>query len=96
MYSYFSRCHVTTNSVAPPPLYKLHTTHNSLIRSDEGLTLETSIAHVHNFAASSERISAGFGSLKDFAFLQQDTAGFAGLFLNSSKQNQKNKQIACI
>ena len=42
MYSYFSRCHVTTNSVAPPPLYKLHTTHNSSIRSDEGLTLETS------------------------------------------------------
>ena len=42
MYSYFSRCYVTTNSVAPPPLYKLHTTHNSLIRSDEGLTLETS------------------------------------------------------
>ena len=35
-------CHVTTNSVAPPPLYKLHTTHNSLIRSDEGLALETS------------------------------------------------------
>ena len=42
MYSYFSRCHVTTNSVAPPPLYKLRTTHNSSIRSDEGLTLETS------------------------------------------------------
>ena len=42
MYSYFSRWCVTTNSVAPPPLYKLHTTHNSLIRSDEGLTLETS------------------------------------------------------
>ena len=41
MYSYFSRCHVTTNSVAPPPQYKLHTTHNSSIRSDEGLTLET-------------------------------------------------------
>ena len=42
MYSYFSRCHVTTNSVAPPPLYKLHTTHNSSIRSEEGLSLETS------------------------------------------------------
>ena len=41
MYSYFSRCHVTTNSVAPPPLYKLHTTHNSSIRSDETM-LETS------------------------------------------------------
>ena len=37
----FSRCHVTTNSVAPPPPYKLHTTNNSPIRSDEGLTLET-------------------------------------------------------
>ena len=33
---------VTTKSVAPPPLYKVHTTHNSPIRSDEGLTLETS------------------------------------------------------
>ena len=30
------------NSVAPPSVYKPHTTHNSLIRSDEGLTLETS------------------------------------------------------
>ena len=40
--AYFSRCHVTTNSVAPPPLYKLHTTHDSSIRSDEGLMLETS------------------------------------------------------
>ena len=42
MYSYFSRCHVTPNNIAPLPLYKLHTTHNSSIRSDEGLTLETS------------------------------------------------------
>ena len=42
MYSYFSRCHVTTNSVAPTPLLKLHTTHNSSIRSDEGLTLNVS------------------------------------------------------
>ena len=42
MHFYFSRRHVTTNSVAPFPLYKLHTTHNSSIRSDEGLTLKTS------------------------------------------------------
>ena len=42
MYSYFSRCHVTTNSVAPPPLCKPHTTHNSSICSDEGITLEMS------------------------------------------------------
>ena len=41
-FNYFSRCHVTTNSVAPPPLYKPHTTHNSSIHSDEGLALETS------------------------------------------------------
>ena len=42
MYSYFSRCYVTTNSVALSPPYKPHTTgHNSSIRSDEGLTLET-------------------------------------------------------
>ena len=46
MYSYFSRCHVTTNSVAPPPLYKLHTTHNSSFRSDEGLTLEMSVFRI--------------------------------------------------
>ena len=42
IYSYFSRCHVTTNSVAPTLLLNLHVTHNSSIRSDEGLTLETS------------------------------------------------------
>ena len=42
IYSYFSRCHVTTNSVAPTLLQKLHLTHNSSIRSDEGLTLGTS------------------------------------------------------
>ena len=30
------------HSVAPPSVYKPHTTHNSSIRSDEGLTLETS------------------------------------------------------
>ena len=42
MHSCFSHCHVTTNSVAPPPLSKPHTTRNSSIRSDEGLTLETS------------------------------------------------------
>ena len=42
LYSCFARCHVTTNSVAPTLLLKLHTTHNSSIRSDEGLTLETS------------------------------------------------------
>ena len=35
--------HVTTNSVAAPPLFTPHTTHNSSIRYDEaGLTLETS------------------------------------------------------
>ena len=38
----YSRCHVTTNSIAPTLLYKLSVTHNSSIRSDEGLTLETS------------------------------------------------------
>ena len=37
IHSCFSRCHVTTNSVAPPPLYEPHTTHNSSIRSDEGV-----------------------------------------------------------
>ena len=42
IYSCFSRCHVNTNSVAPSPLYKLHTTYNSLISSDEGLMLEMS------------------------------------------------------
>ena len=31
-----------TNSVADISVYKPHTTHDSLIRSDEGLTLETS------------------------------------------------------
>ena len=46
MYAYFSRCHVTTNSVAPTPLQKLHTTHNSSIRSDEVLTLETSVFRI--------------------------------------------------
>ena len=29
-------------SLLAPPLYKLHTTHNSSIRSDKGLTLKTS------------------------------------------------------
>ena len=38
----FSRYQAPANSVAPPSLYKPHTTHNSSIRSDEGLTLETS------------------------------------------------------
>ena len=33
---------VPTNSVAPSSVYKAHTTHNSSICSDEGLTLETS------------------------------------------------------
>ena len=42
MYSYFSRCHATTNSVAFTSLQKLHTTRNTPIRSDEGLALETS------------------------------------------------------
>ena len=41
-YFCFSRCHVTTNSVAPSPLYKPQRTHNSPIRSNEGLKLETS------------------------------------------------------
>ena len=31
------------NNVAPTPPYKLHTTHNSSVRSDEGLTLEMSV-----------------------------------------------------
>ena len=38
----FSRYQAPANSVAPPSVYKPHTTHNSSIRSDEGLTLETS------------------------------------------------------
>ena len=38
----FSRYQAPVNSVAPPSVYKPHTTHNSSIRSDEGLTLETS------------------------------------------------------
>ena len=33
---------VSTNSIAPCSEYKPYTTHNSSIRSDEGLTLETS------------------------------------------------------
>ena len=39
---FFSRYQAPANSVAPPSVYKPHTTHNSSIRSDEGLTLETS------------------------------------------------------
>ena len=38
----FSRYQAPANSVAPPSVYKPHTTHNSSIRSDKGLTLETS------------------------------------------------------
>ena len=38
----FSRYQATANSVAPPSVYKPHTTHNSSICSNEGLTLETS------------------------------------------------------
>ena len=37
-----SRNLVSTNSIAPCSVYKPYTTHNSSIRSDEGLTLETS------------------------------------------------------
>ena len=33
---------VSTNSIAPCSVYKPYTTHNSSIRSDEGLTLKTS------------------------------------------------------
>ena len=36
------RYQAPANSVAPPSVYKPHTTHNSSICSDEGLTLETS------------------------------------------------------
>ena len=36
-----SRYQAPDNSVAPPSVYKPHTTHNSSIRSNEGLTLET-------------------------------------------------------
>ena len=42
IYSCFSRNLVCTNSIAPCSAYKPYTTHNSSIRSDEGLTLETS------------------------------------------------------
>ena len=42
IYSCFSRNLVSTNSIAPCSVYKPYTTHNSSIRSDEGLTLETS------------------------------------------------------
>ena len=38
----FSRYQALANGVAPPSVYKPHTTHNSSIRSDEGLPLETS------------------------------------------------------
>ena len=38
----FSRYQAPANTVAPPSVYKPHTTHNSSIGSDEGLTLETS------------------------------------------------------
>ena len=38
----FLRYQAPANSVAPPFVYKPHTTHNSSIRPDEGLTLETS------------------------------------------------------
>ena len=38
----FSRNLVSTNSIAPCSANKPYTTHNSSIRSDEGLTLETS------------------------------------------------------
>ena len=40
--TFISRYQAPANSVAPPSVYKPHTTHNSSIRSDEGLTLETS------------------------------------------------------
>ena len=42
IYSCFSRNLVSNNSIAPCSVYKPYTTHNSSIRSDEGLTLETS------------------------------------------------------
>ena len=42
IYSCFSRNLVSTISTAPCSVYKPYTTHNSFIRSDEGLTLETS------------------------------------------------------
>ena len=42
IYYCFSRNLVSTNSIAPCSVYKSYTTHNSSIRSDEGLTLETS------------------------------------------------------
>ena len=42
IYSCFSRNLVSTNSIAPCSVYIPYTTHNSSIRSDEGLTLETS------------------------------------------------------
>ena len=42
IYSCFSRNLVSTNSIAPCSVYKPYTTHNSYIRSGEGLTLETS------------------------------------------------------
>ena len=38
----FSRYQAPANSIAPPSVYKSHTTHDSSIRSDEGLMLETS------------------------------------------------------
>ena len=42
IYSCFSRNLVSTNSIAPCSVYKPYTADNSSIRSDEGLTLETS------------------------------------------------------
>ena len=42
IYSRFLRNLVSTNSIAPCSVDKPYTTHSSSIRSDEGLTLETS------------------------------------------------------
>ena len=43
----FSRYQAPANSVAPPSVYKPHTTHNSSICSDEGLTLENVSFRIH-------------------------------------------------
>ena len=43
LFCYFSHYQAPANSIAPPSVYKPHTTHNSSIRSDEGLMFEMTV-----------------------------------------------------
>ena len=71
--------HVTRHQpLAPLSLYKPHTTHNSLIRSDEGLTLETSASkslYGDQFTLSTHRWSklSRRGSYSGFFFTSMRT-----------------------